>query len=327
MREEVRDGAESCVSEKKPKKSGPKGKTTLWRRILNHWELYVMMIPVVVFFLIFCYFPMYGIVIAFKEYYPTRGILGSPWVGTTHFEWLFSAPEFLRALKNTIVISLLKLVFCFPIPIILSLFLNEVTYLKFKKAVQTAIYLPYFISWVIISSTIYTLLSVNGGVVNNILMALGIDRVNFLTDSSYFYPILILAEIWKGAGWGTVIYISAMSGVSPELYEAATLDGCGRYRKMRYITLPCIMPIIVVMFILQVGNIMNAGFDSVFNLYNPAIYDVSDILDTYAYRIGISQGLVERGAALGLFKTIINFCLLLGANFIVKKFNGVGIYG
>ncbi len=328
MSEKARDAAEETfATDNQPKNGKPRGKTTLWRRILNHWQMYVMMIPVVVFFLIFCYFPMYGIVIAFKDYYPTRGILGSPWVGVDHFEWIFNAPEFTRALRNTVVISLLKLVCCFPVPVILALLLNEVPFLRFKKAIQTAVYLPYFISWVIISSTIYTLLSVNGGVINNILMVLGLDRVNFLTNSAYFYPILILAEIWKGAGWGTVIYISAISGVNPELYEAATLDGCGRFRKMRYITLPCIMPIIVVMFILQVGNIMNAGFDSIFNLYNPAIYDVSDILDTYAYRIGISQGLVERGAALGLFKTIINFVLLLGANFIVKKFNGTGIYG
>ena len=298
----------------------------LGRRMLNHWEIYVMMLPVIVFFLIFSYYPMYGIVIAFKDYWPTLGITGSPWVGFKHFEWLFATPEFLRALKNTIVISLLKLVFCFPVPIILALLLNELSLIKYKKAVQTAIYLPYFISWVIISSTIYTLLSVNGGIVNNLLMSMGLDRVNFLTNEKYFYPILILAEIWKGAGWGTVIYISAMSGINPELYEAATMDGCGRFKKMWHITIPCIQPIIILMFILQVGNLMNAGFDSIFNLYNPAIYSVSDILDTYAYRIGISQGLVERGTALGLFKTVINFFMLLGANYIVKKFNGTGIY-
>lgn len=301
-------------------------RTPLRRRILNHWENYLMLLPVVVFYLIFSYFPMYGIVIAFKEYYPTQGIIGSPWVGTVHFEWLFAAPEFLRAVKNTVIISLLRLVFCFPIPIILALFLNELPFLRYKKALQTSIYLPYFISWVIIASIVYTLLSVNGGVVNNILMAFGLERVNFLTNEKYFYPIMILSAIWKDAGWGTVIYISAISSVNPELYEAATVDGCGRFRKMRSITIPCIAPIITVMFILQVGNIMNAGFDQVFNLYNPAIYGVSDILDTYAYRLGISQGFVERGAALGLFKTVINFVLLLLANFVVKKINGVGIY-
>lgn len=321
LQAKVRAGQTKLSSDKSMRTKMP-----LKKRIAVHWENYLMMLPVVVFYLIFAYFPMYGIVIAFKEYYPTMGIIGSPWVGGEHFEWLFTAPEFTRAVRNTIVISLLKLVFCFPIPIILALFLNELPFLKYKKAVQTAIYLPYFISWVIIASIIYTLLNVNGGVVNNILLSLGFDRVNFLTEENYFYPILVLSEIWKGAGWGTVIYISAISSVNPELYEAATVDGCGRYRKMWYITIPCILPIIIVMFILQVGNIMNAGFDQVFNLYNPAIYSVSDILDTYAYRIGIGQGLVERGAALGLFKTVINFVLLLSANFIVKKINGTGIY-
>lgn len=325
MKEFATDKAEG-ISAAAPAPKKEKTPNRLWRKILNHWEVYVMMVPVVVFFLVFCYFPMYGIVISFKEYYPTQGIVGSPWAGFEHFDWLFATPEFARAVRNTIVISLLKLIFCFPVPIVLALLLNEIPFLKFKKGVQTAIYLPYFISWVIIASTIYTLLSVNGGVVNNLLLSLGFDRVNFLTEEKYFYPILILAEIWKGAGWGTVIYISAISGINPELYEAATVDGCGRFRKMWFITLPSILPIIVVMFILQVGNIMNAGFDSVFNLYNPAIYNVSDILDTNAYRIGISQGWVERGAALGLFKTVINFALLLGANFIVKKINGVGLY-
>ena len=207
------------------KKEKMRMKTPLKRRILNHWENYLMLLPVVAFYLVFSYFPMYGIVIAFKEYYPTMGIIGSPWVGAVHFKWLFAAPEFLRAVKNTVVISLLRLVFCFPIPIILALFLNELPFLRYKKAVQTAIYLPYFISWVIIASIVYTLLSVNGGVVNNILMAMGLERVNFLTDEKYFYPILVITAIWKDAGWGTVIYISAISSVNPELYEAATVDG------------------------------------------------------------------------------------------------------
>ncbi|MGN1100155.1 MAG: ABC transporter permease [Christensenellales bacterium] len=299
---------------------------TLLRKMKQNWEIYVMMIPVVIFFLVFSYYPMYGIVLAFKYYLPSKGILGSEWVGLKHFEWLFTAPEFFRAFKNTLIISAIKLVFNFPVPIILALFLNEVANPRLKKGIQTAVYLPYFISWVIIGGIVYTLLSVNGGVVNNILMSLGLERVNFLTNDRYFYVILVLTEIWKGAGWGSVIYISAISSVSPELYEAATVDGCGRFRKMWNITIPCIMPIIVVMFILAVGNVMNAGFDQIFNLYNTAIYNVSDILDTYTYRIGISQGLVEKGSAIGLFKTVINFILLLTANAVVKRINGEGIY-
>lgn len=291
-----------------------------------HWEIYVMIVPVVAFYLLFCYYPMYGIAIAFKDYLPSQGIMGSEFVGWTHFNWIFSEPGFLRALRNTVVISLLKLVICFPVPVILALLLNELVSVKLKKAIQTAVYLPYFISWVIIAGIVYTLCAVNGGVINNLLAALGLDKVNFMTDPAWFYPILIITEIWKNAGWGTVIYISAMSGINPELYEAAKVDGCRRFGRMWYITLPSIAPIIMVMLILQIGGIMNAGFDPIFNLYNPAVIEVSDILDTFAYTIGIDKGLVEKGAALGLFKTIINFALLLGANIVVKKVNGSGLY-
>ena len=296
------------------------------KRAFQHTEIYLMLIPVVAFYLIFCYYPMYGIVIAFKDYYQSKGIIGSEFVGAVHFEWLFSQPGFTEALRNTIVISLLKIALVFPFPIILSLFLNEIRWSKLKKTIQTFIYLPNFISWVVIASIVYTLLSVNGGVVNNILMSFGFERVSFLNNPKYFYPILLVSEIWKGAGWGTVIYISAISSISPDLYEAADIDGCGRLGKMFYVTLPSILPIIVIMFVLAVGNIMNAGFDPIFNLKNPSVNSVAEILDTYAYAIGIERGYVERGAALGLFKTVINFMLLLLANYTVKKMSGTGIY-
>lgn len=301
-------------------------KTRIKKSFFEYWQIYLLLIPVIAWYIIFCYYPMYGVVIAFKDYLPSKGILGSEWVGWAHFKWLFSTAGFSRALRNTIVISLLKLVICFPIPIILSLFLNEIPFTRAKKGIQTAIYLPYFISWVVIAGIIHNIFGVSGGIINNIRMILGLERVSYLTDSSWFYPILLIAEIWKGAGWGTVIYIAAISGVSPELFDAASVDGCGRFKKMWYITIPCIMPIIVIMLILQVGNILNAGFDSIFNLYNKSVLDVAEILDTYAYTIGISRGLVEKGAALGLFKAVINFALLLGADKIVRKLSGHGIY-
>lgn len=297
--------------------------------LLKYWEVYLWLIPVVVWFILFCYYPMYGIMIAFKDYYPIHGILGSPWAdqgGFAHFDWLFHTHDFTRALKNTVVISLLKLVLCFPFPIILSLMLNEISGKKLKKSIQTAIYLPYFISWVVIAGIMYNLLAVNGGVVNNLRLLLGLDRVSYVTQSENFYWILIISELWKNAGWGTVIYISGISGVDPNFYEAAEIDGAGRFAKMWHVTLPCIMPIIITMFTLQVGNILNAGFDSIFNLYNTSIYDVSDILDTYAYRLGISQGEVEKATALGLFKAVINFILLLTSNKIIKVVSGQGIY-
>jgi len=317
---EIDKNAFSCERRKGKKRK-------LWKCILRNWRVYVMFIPVALFYILFSYTPMYGIIIAFKDYYASMGILGSPWVGFKYFEQLLKqTPQFWDALRNTVVISVLKLCFCFPVPIIMSLFLNEIVFSKFKKAIQTAIYLPNFISWVVISGIIYELLSVNGGLVNNILMALGLDRVSFLTQPKMFYPILILSDIWKSAGWGTVIYISAISGISPELYDAAEVDGCGRFGKMWRITLPCIKSTISMMLILQIGNIMNAGFDQVFNLYNKAVASVGEILDTLAYNIGIANGLVEKGAALGLFKTVINFVLLIGANFASKKLNGVGLY-
>ncbi|MBQ7165207.1 MAG: sugar ABC transporter permease [Clostridia bacterium] len=208
----------------------------------------------------------------------------------------------------------------------LSLFLNEIVNAKLKKSIQTAIYLPYFISWVVISGIVYNILAVNGGILNNIRLMMGLDRVSYITQSENFYVILLLSEIWKNAGWGTVIYIAGMSGIDPTLYEAAEIDGAGRFKRMRHITVPCISPIIITMFLLQVGNILNAGFDSIFNLYNASVYDVADILDTYAYRIGIAQGEVEKASALGLFKAIINFALLISSNFIVKRVTGQGLY-
>ncbi|MBQ9481575.1 MAG: sugar ABC transporter permease [Clostridia bacterium] len=306
---------------KKYKKTG--------RGIRKYWQIYILLIPVVVWFITFCYYPMYGVIIAFKDYYPKLGIFGSPWAGNggwQHFIWLFHTTGFTRALKNTIIISALKLLICFPFPIMLSLFLNEIVNAKLKKSIQTAIYLPYFISWVVISGIVYNILAVNGGILNNIRLMMGLDRVSYITQSENFYVILLLSEIWKNAGWGTVIYIAGMSGIDPTLYEAAEIDGAGRFKRMRHITVPCISPIIITMFLLQVGNILNAGFDSIFNLYNASVYDVADILDTYAYRIGIAQGEVEKASALGLFKAIINFALLISSNFIVKRVTGQGLY-
>lgn len=295
----------------------------------KYWPIYLLLIPVVVWFLIFCYYPMYGIVIAFKDYYPKLGILGSDWAGQNgleHFIWLFTTNGFTRALKNTVVISLLKIVFCFPVPIILSLLMNELRQPRLKKTIQTAVYLPFFISWVVIAGIVYDLLAVNGGIFNNLRLLLNLDRVSYMTDPKNFYAILLITEIWKGAGWGTVIYIAGISGVDATYYEAAEIDGAGRFKRMWYITLPCILPIIITMFTLQVGNVLNAGFDSIFNLYNASVYDVADILDTYAYRIGISQGLVEKATALGLFKAVINFILLLLCNKVVKAVSGQGLY-
>ena len=229
-------------------------------------------------------------------------------------------------MKNTIVVSVVKIACCFPIPIILALCMEEMHIKPIKKGVQTIIYLPYFISWVVIGGLIKMLFATGDGLINTFITSFGGTRIEFLTTSSYFYPILVFATIWKEAGWGTIIYTAAMSSIDTALYEAADIDGCSRFKKIIYITLPSITPIIVMMFVLAVGGIMNAGFDSIFNLYNSTIYDVADIIDTYMYRIGMEEGEFEMATALGLFKSVINFILLFAANAVVKKVNGYGIY-
>ncbi len=306
--------------------TGLRQKNPLLRSIIKNRYIYLMLLPVVAFYVIFSYVPMYGIVLAWKNYRHTMGILGSPWVGWENFEVVFRNAGMVPAIRNTIVISLLKLVICFPAPIILALLLNEVTSRIFKRSAQTIVYLPNFISWVIIGGLVKTMFAIDDGLVNNILEAMGIGRINFLLDSRYFYFLLIGSELWKSTGWGTVIYIAAISGIDPTLYEAAKIDGCKRFGLVRFITFPCILPIIAVMLIMQISNIMNAGFDSVYNLYNKTVYDVADIIDTLVYRLGVSDGEIEQSTAVGLFKNVINFILLLTGNWLTKKMCGYSMY-
>lgn len=306
--------------------TGLRQKNPLLRSIIKNRYIYLMLLPVVAFYVIFSYVPMYGIVLAWKNYRHTMGILGSPWVGWENFEVVFRNAGMIPAIRNTIVISLLKLVICFPAPIILALLLNEVTSRIFKRSAQTIVYLPNFISWVIIGGLVKTMFAIDDGLVNNILEAMGIGRINFLLDSKYFYFLLIGSELWKSTGWGTVIYIAAISGIDPTLYEAAKIDGCKRFGLVRFITFPCILPIIAVMLIMQISNIMNAGFDSVYNLYNKTVYDAADIIDTLVYRLGVSDGEIEQSTAVGLFKNVINFILLLTGNWLTKKMCGYSMY-
>ena len=306
--------------------TGLRQKNPLLRSIIKNRYIYLMLLPVVAFYVIFSYVPMYGIVLAWKNYRHTMGILGSPWVGWENFEVVFRNAGMIPAIRNTIVISLLKLVICFPAPIILALLLNEVTSRIFKRSAQTIVYLPNFISWVIIGGLVKTMFAIDDGLVNNILEAMGIGRINFLLDSRYFYFLLIGSELWKSTGWGTVIYIAAISGIDPTLYEAAKIDGCKRFGLVRFITFPCILPIIAVMLIMQISNIMNAGFDSVYNLYNKTVYDVADIIDTLVYRLGVTDGEIEESTAVGLFKNVINFILLLTGNWLTKKMCGYSMY-
>ena len=259
-------------------------KRSLGKRILLNWQVYLLLLPGLIWYTIFCYIPIGGLSLAFKDYKANLGIWGSPWVGLANYDFVMRDPDFFQALGNTIIISLSRLVFQFPIPIILALLINEIRSTRYRKVLQTVFTFPHFLSWVIIASIMLNLLG-NSGTVNSVLKVFGMEPVNFLGDESLFRPLLYISENWKSAGWSAIIYIAAIAGIDTEQYEAATIDGAGRFQKMIYITLPSIKATIVVMFILAVGGIMNAGFDQIFNLSNAAVRDVSDILDTYIYRI------------------------------------------
>lgn len=303
----------------------PRASSDLLKRMMKYKMLYVMLLPAIVFLFIFNYIPMYGATIAFKEFWITKGIFGSPWVGLDHFKKLFETDKFWQVFRNTIEINLLRLVFGFPAPILLAILLNEVRQKGFKRSIQTIVYLPHFISWVTISGIIFSLLS-NEGLVNKIIAAFGGDPVNFLTSNAMFRPLLILSGIWKEVGWGTIIYLAALAGVNPDLYEAATVDGANRFKQVVYITLPSLLPIISILLILNFGSMMTGGFDQVFNLYNTMVYESGDIIDTYVYRIGLTQGKYSIATAIGLFLNVINFVLLIVVNSVSKRMSGQGIY-
>ena len=293
----------------------------------KYWQLSLMFLPIVLYFIVFKYIPMGGIVMAFKDYKVSDGIFGSAWCGLENFTKLFATNTFGRAVRNTVQISVLRIIFGFPVPIILALLLNEVTSKRYKKAVQTITYLPHFISWVVLAGLFQQLLSPNNGAVNSILNTLfGLDPIYFLGDNHYFQGTLIVTAIWKGAGWSSIIYLAAISGIDPSLYEAAKCDGASRLQCIRYITLPCIATTITVMLILEVGSILNAGFDQVFNLYNSAVYETGDIIDTYVYRYGIGAMKYAQGTAVDLFKNGIGFLMVVGTNFITKRIGGNGIW-
>ncbi len=300
-----------------------------WGKVWRFRHIYLMLLPVVIFYIVYCYVPMYGVILAWKEWRPKYGIIGSPWIGWENFQTLFSQPDLLRAIRNTFIISLLRLGICFPVPIIVAILLNELMGKRFKKAVQTCMYLPNFISWVILGGLVKMLLAMDDGLFNNIIVAFGGSRVSFLTNQGAFYPILLLTEIWKGTGWGTIIYTAAISGIDPTLYEAAKIDGCKRIGLMVHITFPMIMPVCTVMFIMQLANIMNAGFDPIYNLYNPYLYGTADIIDTYIYRLFTEKtggGGYALSTAVNLFKSVINFAFLIAGNVITKKINGYSMF-
>ncbi len=293
----------------------------------KNWDLLTLAIPGLAFLILFNYVPLYGILIAFEDYIMLDGVFGSEWVGLENFRRLFAGADFTRAFKNTVVISLLRLVAGFPAPIILALMLNEVKALKFKKAMQTLSYLPYFFSWVVLAG-IMTMLFSNTGPVNSVISALtGGKTLSFFGDGTLFIIMLVGTAVWQGLGWGSVLYLSALSGIDESLYEAAKIDGASRWKQIIHISLPCIVPTIVTAFILNLSGVLNAGFDQIYNMYNPMVYDVSDILDTYVLRRMQAMD-YSLSTAAGLFKSVICLALVVVTNFITKKIsdNEMGIW-
>ena len=284
-----------------------------------------MILPVIIYIAVFCYKPMYGVIIAFKNFRPAVGIMDSPWVGLKHFITFFNDYNFWRILKNTFSISALSILFGFPAPILLALLINEIRNTKFKRAVQTISYMPYFISMVIICGLIKTFCQ-SDGIITDLDVALGGERVNLLASKNWFYPIYIISNIWQNIGWDSIIYLAALAGIDQEQYEAARVDGAGRIRQIISVTLPGLMPTITILFILKMGNILNVGFEKILLLYSPTTYEVADVISTYVYRIGILDANFSYSTAIGLFNSVVNIIFLLLTNALSKKMNNSGLF-
>lgn len=286
----------------------------------RNYLLYLLMLPGLLYLLIFKYIPMGGIIIAFKDYKFTQGIFASEWIGFENFRLLFESRDFYRVLFNSMFLSLLQLIFEFPAPIIVAILLNEIRHTAFKRVTQTIMYLPHFISWVVLAGMIMNFLSPAGGWVNQLIGFFGYEPVNFLLKADYFRTIIISAEVWKGVGWGTIIYLAAMTSIDPSLYEAATIDGAGRFQKIRFITLPGIANTVIILFVLRLGYILNNGFEQIFLLYTPSTYAVADVFETYTYRVGLMSGRFSYATAVGLFKSVVGTILILGSNRMARLF-------
>jgi putative aldouronate transport system permease protein len=289
------------------------------------WPLYAMFVPGLVALAIFSYYPMYGIVMAFQDYNPGLGFVRSPWVGLENFRSIFSNPDFYSIVRNSFVIATAKIVSLQIAAVALALLLNEVVAMWFKRALQTVLYLPYFLSWVVLGGILLDMLS-SRGVVALAFRALGLESPMFLGSNTWFVPTLVVTNIWQSVGWSTIIYLAALTAVDPQLHEAAAIDGAGRWQRVRHITLPGIASTVVLLACLNLGNVLQAGFDQVFTLYNPAVYATGDILDTYVYRVGLISARYSLGAAIGLFKSVMGFILIVTAYRLADRYTGYSIF-
>lgn len=299
----------------------PLSQKSYLRRLASQWDIQLMILPALLMIIVFQYIPMYGVLLGFQDYSLYKGFLDSPWVGFKHFIAFFNDSDFFRVMRNTIVISFLKLFIGFPAPILLALMLNEVGKLVFKRIIQTISYLPHFMSWVIVAGMVSSMLSTDNGSINLLLVNLNLieEPVSFLALSQYFWSILVMADVWKNIGFGSIIYLAAIAGVNPQLYEAASIDGASRFKQIYLITIPSIMPVIIIFMILAIGNLLSAGFEDILLLASAGIREVSDVIDVYVYRIGIENQRYSYATAIGLFKAVISVALLTLANIAARR--------
>ncbi|WP_338026376.1 sugar ABC transporter permease [Cohnella algarum] len=298
----------------------------LFKDVVRDKWLYIMLLPGVLYFLIFKYVPMYGLVMAFQDFRPGLGFTNSPWVGLKHFERLFGEPQFWRLFRNTLLLAIYNLVFFFPAPILLALMLNEVRREKFKRFVQTLVYIPHFVSWVVVVGICYILFTTENGVVNELLYRLTGEKIPFLLSPEWFRTVIVSQQIWKEVGWGTIIFLAALTGVDMQLYEAARIDGASRLRQIWHVTLPAIRSTIVILLILRLGNFLDTGFEQIFLMLTATNREVGEVFDTFVYTKGLTQGQYSYSAAVGMFKSVVALALVLGANWTAKKFGQEGVY-
>lgn len=294
--------------------------------ILKNWELYLLILPVISYFIIFHYLPMYGVQIAFKNFLVAKGIWGSPWIGFGHFERFFRSYHFWSLIKNTLGISVYQLVVGFPIPIILALMMNEVRSKTFKNAMQTITYAPHFLSTVVLVGMMTSFLSPKNGIINEIIKVLGGEPIFFMTEPAWFKTLYVLSGVWQNAGWGSIVYMAALAGIDTQLYEAAIVDGATKLQRIRHVTIPGILPTAITLLILDAGRMMSVGFEKVFLMQNSLTMQASDVISTYVYRIGLVGSEFSFSAAVGLFNSIINFILLITVNKLAKKFSETSLW-
>lgn len=293
------------------------------KKLKKQWQYHFMLMPGVILVFIFCYIPLYGLVIAFQDYNPALGF-HSKWVGLDNFEFVFSQPNFIRTIWNTLYMSILKIAGGIIVPVIFALLLNEVANEKMKRVFQTLIYLPHFLSWVILAGVLGDILA-SDGIVNRMLNTVGIESIGFLSTAAVFPWTMVISDVWKGFGYGTIIYLAALTGIDPSLYEAAAIDGAKRWKQTRYITLPLLVPTIILMLVLSLGNVMSAGFDQIYNMYSPVVYATGDIIDTYVYRLGIESAQYSLGTAVGMFKSLVSAILVALSYVLADKLAGYRI--